>query len=174
MLYEELKDFIGLSARLSTSASGLYVDALPDISVAGIDRMVECEEDVNSLWNDIQLRAIAKFRTLFFAEVNRCHHVSDNSKIDCLIVSNKDILATALWYLMGAEVMYSRGASSRMNSYTTLDRSKSKDIRQDLEDLFEKALHMAVAGIDIHHSACFADDCQPAIADIATFHTPIL
>lgn len=174
MLYEDLKDFIGLSARLSASASGLYVDALPDISVAGIDRMVDGEEDVQALWNEIQLRAIAKFRTLFAAEVNRCHHVSDIAKIECLIVSNKEILATAIWYLMGAEVMYSRGASSRMNSYTTLDRSKSRDIRQDLEDQFEKELHVAVAGIDIHRSECFADDCQPAIADIATFHTPIL
>lgn len=174
MLYEELKDFIGLSARISTSASGLYVDALPDISVAGIDRMVESEEDVSSLWNEIQLRAITKFRTLFFAEVNRCHRVSNISQIECLIVSNKEILATALWYLMGAEVMYSRGVSSRMNSYTTLDRSKSRDIRADLEAQFEKELHMAVAGIDIHKSECFADECQPAIADIATFHTPIL
>lgn len=173
MLYEDLKDYIGLSARLSTASSGLYVDALPDISIAGIDRMVDGEEDYKSLWDEIQLRAIAKFRTLFATEVNRCHHVSDISKIECLIKSNKAILATALWYLMGAEVMYSRGSSSRMNSYTTLDRSKSRDIRQDLEAQFEKELHVAVAGIDIHHSACF-EDCQPAIADIATFHTPIL
>lgn len=174
MLYEDLKDYIGLSAKLSHAASGMYVDALPDISVDGIDRMIDSEADIESAWNDIQLRAILKFRTLFSAEVNRCHHVSDISKIECLIASNKEIIATALWYLMGAEVMYSRGVSSRMNSYTTLDRSKSRDIRQDLEAQFEKELHVAVAGIDIHHSACFADDCQPAIADVATFHTPIL
>lgn len=173
MLYTDLKDYIGLSAKLSTAASGLYVDALPDISVDGIDRMVDGEENMDDLWQEIQMRAIAKFRTLFAAEVNRCHHVSDISKIECLIKSNKEILATALWYLMGAEVMYSRGASSRLNSYTTLDRSKSRDIRQDLESQFEKELHVAVAGIDIHHSTCFTD-CQPAIADVATFHTPIL
>ena len=169
----ELQGFIGLSAKVSACPSGLYVDALPDISVLGLDRLIDGEGNATELWAEVEQRALAKFRTLFIQELNKCHRVTDVAKAECLIYSNKELLATALWYLFGAEVQYARSTSSRMNSYTTIDHSKAKEMQEYFENEFAKELHIAVAGIDIHHSPCFGD-CEPAIADIMTFHTPII
>ena len=169
----ELKGFIGLSSKVSTCASGLYVDALPDISVLGLDRLIDGESNTTELWDEVETRALAKFRTLFIQELNKCHRVTDVSKAECLAISNKELLATALWYLYGAEVQYARSTSSRMNSYTTIDHTKAKEMHEYFTDQFAKELRNAVAGIDIHHSPCFGD-CEPAIADIMTIHTPII
>lgn len=173
-MIECLKGFIGLSSWAGIEAeSGLYVDALPDISTATIDRLTQGEGNVSNTWDEIEHRALLKFRTLFIAEVNKCHKVSKRDVCECLIVENKHLLATALWYLLGAEVMLLRGASSRVN-VATFDKAKNKDIRQYFEEQFAKELSVAVASIDIHSSECFPPCDEPAPADIVTTHTPII
>lgn len=169
----ELKGFIGLASNGSTVApSGLYVDALPDISVSVIDAITTDENRSDETWSRIEDIAILKFRTLFISEVNKAHKVSDIEICECLINSNKDILATSLWYLLGAEVMLSRKVSSRINA-ATIDRNKSKELRSYFEDQFKKELTVAVNGIDIHKSPCF-EDCEPKPRDIMSFHEPVL
>lgn len=131
------------------------------------------EEDSSETWSRIEDRGILKFRTLFIAEINKCHKVSDIKICECLIVSNKEILATALWYLLGAEVMLTRRASSRINA-ATIDRNKPKELRAYFEEQFQKELSTAVAGIDIHASECFPEEEQPEPRQLITFETPIL
>jgi hypothetical protein len=165
---DELKGYIGLSSSVSVAPSGLYVDALPDISVSFLEKLIKDESSVSELWAEIEHRALVKFRTLFIREVNRCHRLSDVAVSETLIVENKELLATSLWYLLASEVMYERATSSRMNTYTTIDRSKAKEMREHFLAEFENELKVAVNGIDIHSSA----DVEQR--DIVTFHTPIL
>lgn len=172
---ECLIGYIGLSQKFNVqpAESGLYVDTLPDISLNDFEKLTDETEETGTLWDEIQLRAAYKFRTMFIREVNKCHKVTDIAKCECLICQNKALLAVAMWYLLGAEVQHSRETNSRQNTYTVLDHSKAKELRDYFESQFEKELEIAVRGIDIHGSSCFdkeAVDCKNTI----TFATPIL
>lgn len=168
-MLQELKGYIGLSSEESKAESGLYVDALPDISLQVLENIAN--EDSEVTWSQIEDRAILKLRTLFIKEVNKCHKIAKIDVCECLITSNKEILATALWYLLGAEVMLTRGASSRINM-ATIDRNKPKELRAYFEEQFKQELATAVAGIDIHASDCIHEDV-PA-NDVITFQTPVI
>lgn len=173
-MLNELKGYIGLLSGGSAQApSGLYVDALPDITLSVLEDIARQGEDEVDTWSRIEDRGILKFRTLFIAEVNKCHKVTDIKVCECLILSNKEILATALWYLLGAELMLTRRASSRINA-ATIDRNKPKELRAYFEDQFAKELSTAVNSIDIHASECFGEDEHPEPHQLITFGTPIL
>ncbi len=173
-MLEALKGYIGLISGGSVEApSGLYIDALPDISLSILEDISRADEDETDTWSRIEDRTILKFRTLFIAEVNKCHKVTDIRLCECLILSNKEVLATALWYLLGAEVMLTRRASSRINA-ATIDRTKSKELRAYFEDQFAKELTTAVNGIDIHASECFGEEEHPESHQLVTYGTPIL
>lgn len=168
-MIQKLKGYIGLSSEESKAESGLYVDALPDISLQVLENIAN--EDSEVTWSQIEDRAILKLRTLFINEVNKCHKIAKIDVCECLITSNKEILATALWYLLGAEVMLTRGASSRINM-ATIDRNKPKELRAYFEEQFKQELATAVAGIDIHASDCIDEDV-PA-NDVITFQIPVI
>ena len=173
-MLNELKGYIGLfSSGSVTAESGLYIDALPDISLQVLEGIARDGEESLDAWKRIEERGLLKFRTLFIAEVNRCHKVADIGICECLISRNKEILATALWYLLGAEVMLTRRASSRINA-TTIDRSKPKELREYFESEFQKELTTAVNGIDVHASECFPEEDQPEHRQLITFETPVL
>lgn len=167
-MLQKLKGYIGLNSG-TTAPSGLYVDALPDISLQVLEDIANESGDIT--WSQIEDRAILKLRTLFIKEVNKCHKIAKIDVCECLITSNKEILATALWYLLGAEVMLTRGASSRINM-ATIDRNKPKELRAYFEEQFKQELATAVAGIDIHASDCIDEDV-PA-NDVITFQIPVI
>lgn len=172
-MLDELKGYIGLRSDGGIEApSGLYVDALPDINLSIIERITTNEEDSCETWSRIETRALLKFRTLFIREVNKCHKINAIDKCECLIVNNKEVLATALWYIMGAEVMITRKESSRINA-ATIDRGKNDELRTYFEDQFQKELEVAVNSIDVHNSTCFPDE-QPKPNAIVTIEPPIL
>lgn len=173
-MLDELKGYIGLVSNASQEAeSGLYVDALPDISLQLLEDITTNEEGACEEWKRIEERAILKFRTLFIAEVNKCHKITDIKVCECLIKSNKEVLATALWYILGAEVMLTRRASSRINM-ATINRDKPKELRAYFEDQFQRELSTAVASIDIHASECFPEEEHPEPRQLISFETPIL
>lgn len=167
-MLQELKGYIGLNSG-TTAPSGLYVDALPDISLQVLEDIADDSGAIT--WSQIEERAILKMRTLFIAEVNKCHKISDIEVCECLIIHNKEILATSLWYLLGAEIMLTRQSSSRINM-ATIDRNKPKELRAYFEEQFKQELSTAVAGIDILASGCIKEDV-PA-NDVITFQTPVL
>lgn len=170
-----LVGFIGLSYNVSGEVpSGLYADALPDISVSHIEKLVDGEKDVSELWQEIERRAILKLRTFFIRAVNESHKISNRDKCECLMCENKDLLATSLWYLLGEEIMTLRANSSRMNTYTTIDKSKAKDMCAEFHAMFMQELETAVHGIDIHSSACFTCENQPENNDVIVFREPII
>ena len=171
-MLETLKGYIGLLSSESKAGSGLYIDALPDISLQVLEDITTNEESATETWERIEERGILKFRTFFIAEVNKCHKVSDIKVCECLITSNQEILATSLWYLLGAEVMLTRRASSRINM-ATIDRNKPKELREYFESQFQKELSTAVAGLDIHASECLQSKCIEH-RNVSTFHTSVM
>ena len=166
--------YIGVSSRESAAAeSGLYVDSLPDISLTLIEKLSATETgDFELLWSNVEKRGILKLKTLFINEVNRCHKISKIDICECLICENKTILATALWYLLGAELMFEKANSSRLNKYTTIERSKARELRAEFMDLFHSELSVAVAGISVHASDCVEEEIQER--SLITFTTTIM
>ena len=52
---ESLYSYIGLSSKVSEVDSGLYVDALPDVSINLMDKLTDNEgETVEELWTTIE------------------------------------------------------------------------------------------------------------------------
>ena len=175
MAIDCLVGFIGLSNNVSGEVpSGLYADALPDISEAHIQKLVDGEKDISELWKEIEQRAILKLRTFFIRAVNESHRISDRDKCECLMCENKELLATSLWYVLGEEIMTLRSNSSRMNTYTTIDKSKAKDMRSEFHEAFLQELETAVHGINVHSSKCFNCDNQPENNDVVVFREPII
>lgn len=174
MLLDELKGLVGLSSGADVEAiSGLYVDALPGISLMVIERIMTNEATVSDAWDKIEKRAILRLRTALHTEVNKCHKVSDISIIECLMVQNKLLLATSLQYLMGADVMRTRMTSSRIN-VATVDSTKPRELCEFYESEFSKELKVAVNGIDIHNSDCFPPEEEPECVQLIKTVTPII
>ncbi len=166
---ESLYGYIGLSSRIADADAGLYVDALPDISIQIVTKITEQDEDINELWEVIEKRSILKFRTLFLNALNKCYAVKSIETAECLIEENKEVLATALWFFMGAEVMFERMSTSRLNRYTTIEKGKARELREAYMEVFNDELTAGVNSIDIHESDCF-DSCPQQTNIISTHY----
>lgn len=154
-----LKGIIGINSNVGTATSGLYITDLPDISLAKLSRLTdEDSDDITLLFEEIEKRSVLKFVTLFTIEINRCWKISNREKIQCLICENVTLLSVALWYLMGSEVINEQINSPRLNKYTTVDKGKAKELYAQFYEDFISELHIAVSGIDISASACFAEE----------------
>ncbi|MBN2787422.1 MAG: hypothetical protein JXQ69_03765 [Paludibacteraceae bacterium] len=182
MALDCLKGLIGVKAGEVTPepVTGLYVTSLPDINLVEIGKIADSDQlpgegqkDWTKLWLDVENRGILKFRTLFLSEINRCFRISNITIAECLICENKELLAVSLWYLLGAELMFERINSNRINRYTTIDKSKAKELRADLMELFHSELSTAVAGIDINNSTCMEDSIIEE-RNLITTHTPVI
>lgn len=154
--------FIGLSSSIEVADSGLYLNTLPNLNIVSVNKIADEDQQNNDpklnfekVMKDIELRAINRLRTQFIIELNRCYKVSKRDIAECLICENKDLLAVALQYLMGAEMMIERTTSSRINKYTTIDKIIAQRSRIEFEERFYSELHVAILGIDIENSDCF-------------------
>lgn len=158
---ECLHDYIGIrGCGHEASASGLYIDQLPGIGIESIDKLGDGEADTFiEVWQEVQLRALRKFTVAVKAEFNKCHRITDNNVIECLICSNRDTLATALWYYLGCELMIERTSSHRVNRYTTIDLDKAEHLKAEFYAEAQSLLKDAVSSIDLCNSECVEDEC---------------
>jgi len=166
----ELANYVGLSSMMSEAGSGLYCDQLPDITEEGVASLCPETKTLDKLWKDIEARGIRRFYSMIVREINNTHRVHDGAKIICLIKEYKEVLAFALQYTLGAEIMHERLNSSNINIYTNLDaHDRSRELEESFIQRANDELADAVASFDIHNSDCFAcaGDVQPN--DIVTF-----
>ncbi len=151
--------FIGLSSSIGESGSGLYLNTLPNINIMSINKIADNEQqDYVQVMKDVERRTINRFRTEFIRELNKCYRINKREIAECLICENKELLAVALQFLMGVEMMIERINSSRINKYTTTDKITAQRVRAEFEERFYVELHVAVIGIDIENSCCFEKD----------------
>jgi len=149
-----LKGYIGID-NVTAAESGLCLTALPDISIISINKIDPSDqEDYTAMMANVEMRTILKFRTLFTIEFNRCFRINKREVIECLICENKALLAVALWYLFGAEFMFEKVNSTRVNRFTTIDKIKAQKLRTEFEGYFFNELSVAVQGIDTESSTC--------------------
>lgn len=174
-MFDCLIGYIGLDSASGTAESGLYLDALPDINLSNTKKIADSSQksdsdySIDKVFLDVEKRTILKFRTLFISEFNNCHKLYKREAIDCLICENKELLSESLWYLMGAEILQERIGSDRINRYTTVDRSKTKETQASFLEEFYRQLHVAVLGIDLESSTCFETDEKPECTNFTTF-----
>jgi hypothetical protein len=79
---------------------------------------------------------------------------------DVLVCNYKNELATAWWYLLGAELMQERIYTDRINRYTTVDLSRAKDLRAQLKQDFMNELLTFVDSIHLTGDWCIECDAQ--------------
>lgn len=75
-------------------------------------------------------------------------------RYDGVVCNNKVVFANALWYLMGAELMTERIYSDRLNRYTTVDRNRAMELRNEFREQYVIDLEQAVNGINLNHQDC--------------------
>lgn len=172
MADNSLYGYVGLSSKIVEVESGLYLDSLPDISLTLVDKLTPIEDsDFSELWAKIEDRAIKKFRTLFINAINKCHRIHKIDVCECLIESNYEVFGIALWYLLGAELMFERANSSRLNRFTTIDKAKAKELTTTLMELFSDELTVGVNSIDVNDNDCSDEIAQET--NIITVHYAI-
>ena len=92
--------------------------------------------------------------------------VSVKCRYEGVICKNKSVISTALWYLMGAELLNERLYSDRINRYTTIDYERAKALKTEFEERYYLELQMAVDGIKIQTSdPCIDCNGQVILAD---------
>lgn len=158
---ECLNDYIGIrGCGHEVSDSGLYIDQLPGIGIESIDKLGDGESDTFiEVWQEVQLRGIMKFAVAVKAEINRCHRITNKEVIECIICSNKEAFAAALWYYLGCELMIERTSSGRVNRYTTIDLDKAEHLKAEFYAEAQSLLKDAVSSIDLCNSECVEDEC---------------
>lgn len=131
----------------SPDASDLFINRdLPGISLKNIDALADEEQKTFlGLWNEMQDRAIKKFVIAVKAGWKELFSVcilkDDEDQWFC---DNRQQLAFALLYFLGAELMLERIYSDRLNRYTTVDRDKAVALRKEFQKEFQSQLRNAL------------------------------
>ena len=149
----------GVGETLKDVFSGLYINQLPGISLKRIESLAD-DEQTNFLgvWEDVERRALLKFGTAIRGRLNTDYSVVDRKVIDCLVDSNKDLFAVALWYLEGVEMMIENTSTDRLNFYTTIDLEKAEKLKSDYLIEYQATFDDAMAGLNVKNSACIPVD----------------
>ena len=169
-----LKGYIGLSEQVATCESGLYVVALPGISLYNIEKIADKTDNADAIvvFQECENRALLTFRNSFIAAMCECWSTSDRDVVDCLLCENKERLASALWWYIGHEILTERIYSDRLNRFTTLDRKKASELREEFWGRAEIEMRNIVRGIDPSKSACLEEPVR--CSEFITFVTPII
>lgn len=152
--------FIGiLGCNAQTPGSGLYINSLPGVTLEMVDKIADSEQiTYKGVWAEVEQRGILRFRTALMAKLNECYQINERTTVECIACENKDLLATSLWFLLGAELMIERIYSNRINRYTTIDKEQAEELRDHFTVEYEKELALAVQGINVEESDCINNE----------------
>lgn len=103
--------------------------------------------------------------------------VSTKCSFDDFVCNNLDCFTTAYWYALGAELMWERQYSPRLNEFTAFDRIKAKELKQlfevrynggTIDDIvYEGALNQAIDSIELDQADCCIE-CNNAVRFMET------
>lgn len=152
--------FIGiLGCNAQAPGSGLYINSLPGVTLEMVDKIADSEQiTYKGVWSEVEQRGILRFRTALMAKLNECYQINERTTVECIACENKDLLATSLWFLVGAELMIERIYSNRINRYTTIDKEQAEELRDHFTVEYEKELALAVQGINVEESDCINNE----------------
>lgn len=149
-----LTGYIGLKVcGDETSASGMFINSLPGISLESIDKIAESEQITYAgVWADVQAEAAVRFYVDVVTEITKCYSITPYCDYEDIICDNKLKLAVAWRYLLGNQLMIFRLYTTRLNRFTTIDLEQAAQLRDFYQVSYEQALSQAVQIIDV--SSC--------------------
>jgi hypothetical protein len=158
---ECLIDYIGLKVcGTETSASGLFINSLPGISLESIDKIADSEQiTYRGVWNDVQAEAAARFYIDVVNELTKCYTLQPYCDYEDIIcdTANMSKLSQAWRYLLGNQLMLFRLYTTRLNRFTTVDLKQAAELRDHYQVEYEKALTLAAKLVNV--SICECMDC---------------
>jgi len=80
---------------------------------------------------------------------------------DNLICQNKNIFARPLWYLMGIELLTEQLYSSKLNQFTTVNLQRAKELREEYQVEYAKAVEQIAGGFSLDCDCCL--ECAGAV-----------
>lgn len=151
-----LVDYIGImGCGTQNPGSGLFINSLPGITLKSIQQIANSEQRTyQGVWKDVQLRALRKFYTGALSKMNECYKISDSAVMNCLICEKVELFATAIWYLLGAELMVETKYSERFNWYTTMNAEQADELKDYYQVEYEKEFLSAIKGLNPENSDC--------------------
>lgn len=151
-----LIDYIGLKiCGDESSASGLFINSLPGISLESIDNIANADQiTFAGVWRDVQIEAASRFFVDFINEVTKCYTLQPYCDYEAIICDNKARLAVAWKYLLGSQIMQFRLYTTRLNRFTTVDLKDADKLNAMYTFEYEKALALAARIVDV--SSCQA------------------
>lgn len=162
-----LLDYIGLKiCGTETSASGLFINSLPGISLESIDKIADSEQiTYKGVWNDVQTEAAARFYVDVVNELTKCYSLQPYCDYEDIIcdASNKLKLANAWRYLLGNQLMLFRLYSTRLNRFTTVDKEQAEQLRDHYQVEYEKALILAAKLLNVSVCECIQCGGNPEV-----------
>lgn len=149
-----LYGYIGLKiCGDESSASGLFINSLPGISLESIDKIADSEQITYAgVWRDVQAEASARFYVDVITEITKCYQLTPYCDYEGIICDNKLLLANAWRYLLGNQLMLFRLYTTRLNRFTTVDLKQAGELKDLYQVEYEKALVQSVKIIDV--SSC--------------------
>lgn len=125
------------------SPSGLFINRDLPISLEMIDKIADSEQQTFlGVWEEVQTIGIRKFLIRVRAGYKELFNACNLE--DAWFCDNKEYLALPLLYFLGAELMYARIYSSRINRYTTVDAKKARELKSDFDSQFLTELKSAL------------------------------
>lgn len=88
--------------------------------------------------------------------------VSLKCALDNLVCNNKELFANAWMNLLSAEVMTESMYSNRINRWTTVDRKRAEELRQEFDNAFIGEINNVVDSLEMHDGCCV--ECQDIVS----------
>ncbi len=130
-----------------TEPSELFINVDLPISLEQMDKIADAEQKTFlGVWNEVQDRGIKKFVIRVKAGYKELFGICNLD--DDWFCENKEKLAYPLLYFLGSELMTERMFSTRINRFTTIDRSRASELKELFDAEFITHLKDALELID--------------------------
>lgn len=125
-----LKDYIGIKGFHSAPVSEVFVNQLPGISLKAIQSTANSEQvTFAGVFDDVQERAWRRLSGDFNRKMRGKYCLDKGTDTNTFICDDKALFLNAWLHLLGAELMYERQYSERINRYTTVDLRKAEELQ---------------------------------------------
>lgn len=136
-----LKDYIGIKGYGTAPASGQYVNQLPGISLKSIQGIANSEQvTFLGVFDDVQERAWRRLSGDFKIQMRAKYCLNKDTDTDAIIEADKALFLNVWLYILGAELMFERLYSERINQFTTLGRDQAEELKDLYTGQYENAL----------------------------------
>ena len=121
----------------------------------------------------IQGASTSETSSITFSDLTRADNTYGMSgvfSINCgwegLVCNNKEPFTRAYWFCLGYELLTELLYSAKINSYTTIDRAKAKELREEYLGEYTRALNIVCDNISLDCDCCI--ECGDTLKVVTT------